>query len=396
VFAFFALDGIGFGAWAAYLPTYKASLGLTDSQLGVALFALVIGSLVSMPATGRLLSRKNSRPVVLAGASAFSLTIPLVATAAVGFGSMGLFTTAALLFGATKGVIDVSANALALAVERRGEVPLLSTCHGGWSLGVLGGASATALALRLDLAPTVAATAIAAGLLALVYAAARRLPQGDAPAETPGGGHSIRPRGRLVPLAALAFLGLFCEGAMGDWATIFLADVVGASPSAAALGFAGYSSIMMCGRFAGDRLTGRLGSARLLAVSGASVALGLAFAIARRDYPSTVAGFGLVGFGVSNMVPILFRSAGRGADPGAAIASVSTVGYLGFLIGPPLIGALSGAVGLASALGVVVLFGLTIAASARFVDDRRQPLLPVSLAKSLDERRFHVQSEPNL
>ncbi|AMV39077.1 Inner membrane protein YbjJ [Planctomyces sp. SH-PL62] len=394
VFAFFALDGIGFGSWATYLPTYKERLGLSDGQLGIALFALVVGSLASMPATGRALAYRSSRTVVLAGSTAFCCTIPLVALAAATLESMPLFTLAALLFGATKGVIDVSANAHAIAVEREGGVPLLSTCHGGWSLGVLGGATLVAIGLKAGTPPPIVTLLIAAGLLGLVATASRSLPKVEPPDVAAGPPSSMRPRGRLVPLAMLAFLALFCEGAMGDWATIFLVDEVHATGSAAAMGFAAYSLVMMCGRFAGDRLVARFGPVSLLALSGLSVAFGLGFTLLLRRYSAAVAGFALVGLGVSNMVPLLFRSAGRGPDSGAAIASVSTVGYLGFLIGPPLIGALSQAAGLSFALSIVVVFGLTIAASSRFVDQRPRSKSSDSNQLS-NERPVHVQPESN-
>jgi hypothetical protein len=222
-------------------------------------------------------------------------------------------------------------------------------------------------ALKIGMAPVLAASLIAACMLAIVATASGVLADHTPRrfADRPTG--SVWPTGRLIPLAGLAFLGLFCEGAMGDWATIFLADVVRASAPAAAMGFAAYSTVMMCGRFAGDVFVARLGPAGLLAASGLSVALGLGSALSFRTYGTAVLGFALVGLGVSNMVPVLFRSAGRDGDSGAAIASVSIVGYLGFLIGPPLIGALSQSIGLPAALSMVILFGLTIAAGARLV-----------------------------
>lgn len=390
-FSLFALDGVGFGSWAAYLPTYKGRLGLTDGQLGMALFALVIGSLASMPAAGRALSGRSTRSVTLLGCTTFSLSIPVVAFAAMTIGTMPAFVLAALLFGATKGIIDVAANAHAIGVERDGAGPLLSTCHGGWSLGVLIGATLVAAALKIGAPPLLTATLIAGGLLGVTAAAARALVDYEpAAAATGRASGSVWPRGRLIPLAALGFLGLFCEGAMGDWATIFLADVVRASASAAALGFAAYSLVMMCGRFAGDRFVARLGPPRVLAASGLSIAAGLGLAIAFRTYPATALGFAMVGLGVSNMVPILFRSAGRGPDSGAAIASVSMVGYLGFLAGPPLIGALSQSVGLPTALWLVVFSGLAVAAGSRFVGDGSGTDLDSS--KTLEERIHACES----
>lgn len=386
-FSLFALDGVGFGSWAAYLPAYKARLGLSDGRLGVALFALVVGSLISMPAAGRALASRSTRAVTLVGCVSFCLTIPAVAFAAMVLGTMPAFVLAAFLFGATKGIIDVAANAHAIGVERDGAGPLLSTCHGGWSLGVLTGATIVAGALRIGAPPVLAATLIAAGLLGVTAAASRSLTEHGSVAAAGRPARSVWPRGRLIPLAGLAFLGLFCEGAMGDWAAIFLTDVARSSASAAAFGFAAYSLVMMCGRFGGDRFVARLGPARVLAVSGSSIAAGLGAALAVRTYPAAVLGFALVGLGVSNMVPILFRSAGRGGDSGAAIASVSTVGYLGFLAGPPLIGALSQSVGLPAALSLVVLSGLAVAAGSRFVGDG--PESESNSSKTLEER-IHV------
>ncbi len=135
-------------------------------------------------------------------------------------------------------------------------------------------------------------------------------------------------------------------------------------------------------------------TALLLAASGLSVALGLGLALVSRTYGAAVLGFALVGFGVSNMVPILFRSAGRGGDSGAAIASVSIVGYFGFLVGPPLIGAFSQSVGLSTALSLVILFGLTIAAGARLVGGKTKS--EIDLSKNPQERTIHVQCEPTL
>ncbi|WP_337173224.1 MFS transporter [Paludisphaera sp.] len=382
-FALFALDGVGFGSWAAYLPTYKSALGLSDGGLGVALFAVVVGSLLSMPATGRALSRRSTRAATLVGCASFCLSIPLVTVAATIVGTMWAFVLAAFVFGATKGIIDVAANAHAIGAEDDGGGPLLSTCHGGWSLGVLIGASLVAGALKVGMPPLLAITLIALGLLGVTAATSRALVARRPTPAVGGARRSVWPRGRLVPLAALAFLGLFCEGAMGDWAAIFLADVSRSSASAAAFGFAAYSLVMMCGRFGGDRLVSRLGPPRVLALSGLSVAAGLGSALILRAYPAAVAGFALVGLGVSNVVPILFRSAGRDGDSGAAIASVSIVGYLGLLAGPPLIGALSQWAGLPAALSLVVLTGLAVAAGSRFVDDRNATVLDTS--KTLEE-----------
>jgi MFS family permease len=364
------VDGIGFGMWAAFLPTFKTKLALSDSGLSIPLFAMVTGSLVSMPVAGRFVGLRGSRGVVLVSAIGYCGILPLLALAASFPGGVAFFTLAALGYGAAKGALDVSANAQAIEVERAGGRPIVSACHGSWSLGLLCGSTSTAICLELRLPPPTAMLLVGLSLLGVVWIAGCHLRTEDQVDATTARQATIWPRGRLIPIAVLAFFALFCEGAMGDWGAVYLAGEVGVTASSAALGYAGYALAMTVGRFAGDGLVARLGPATLLRASALFVAAGLGAALALRTYPAALIGFALVGLGLANMVPILFRSAGRDRGAGGAIASVSTVGYLGFLIGPPVIGALSEVVGLSLALAVVVAFGLAIAGSARFAAER--------------------------
>ncbi len=364
----FAVDGLGFGPWAAHLPTFKDSLRLSDGGLSVPLFAMVIGSLVAMPVAGRLIPRHGSRRVLLVAAFLYAMIVPLIALAVVVGGGLPLFTAAAFLYGAIKGTIDVSANAQAVGVEREAARPILSSCHGCWSLGSLAGAGGAAVALRLGSPPLLTMGLASVVLLALTIASAPHLRTGDdAEAAAPDGsprGASIWPKGRLLPLGLLAFLGLFCEGSVADWSAVYLAGTLGVSAASAAVGFTSYMTAMTLARFLGDRLTQRLGPAAVLRGGGLLVAIGLGLALAGRTLPAAMIGFAMVGVGLANAVPVIFRSAGSGADPGGAIASVSTIGYLGFLAGPPVIGVLSEAMGLPVALLLVVAFGLAIAIAA--------------------------------
>lgn len=365
VLAMFAVDGFGFGIWAAHLPSFKAGLRLSDGGLSLPLFAMVAGSLVAMPLAGRLIAREGSRGVVLASACLYCLAIPLLAFSAwLGWG-LAPFSLAAFGFGAAKGALDVSANSQAVAIERDGPRPIVSGCHGCWSLGSLLGAGTAALALRSALAPTVTMLVSGVTLLVVVLASAGGLRSGDR-VETPSGGPkgSIWPSGRLMLLGVLAFLAMFCEGAVGDWSAVYLAGPVGVSPASAAFGFAVYMVAMTLARFSGDRLVAAFGPATLLRAGGLLVAAGLALALASRTFPAALVGFGLAGLGLANAVPVLFRSAGKERDAGGAIAAVSTVGYLGFLAGPPMIGMLSEALGLSVALLVVVAFGVLVSLGA--------------------------------
>jgi MFS family permease len=372
----FAVDGIGFGVWAAHLPEFKTSLHLSDGGLSVPLFAAVIGSLIAMPAAGQAIARVGSRRIVIAAACLYCLTLPLVATSVLVNWGLIPFTLAAFAFGAFKGAVDVSINAQAVAVERDGPKPIVSTCHGFWSLGSLTGAGLAALALKLGLAPIVTMSLVCLLLFTITRVAASHLRPDDATAEESSASRgSVWPKGRLASLGVLAFLGMFCEGAVADWSAVYLAGPVGVAPAAAALGFVAYMTMMTLTRFAGDRLVAKVGPTDLLRAGGLFVAIGLGGALALRTFPAAILGFGLVGIGLANAVPVIFRSAGKEQEPGSAIAAVSTIGYLGFLAGPPMIGVLSEVVGLSQALIVVVAFGLTVALGAGIASgDGDEPL----------------------
>ena len=376
VLAMFAVDGIGFGTWAAHLPTFKSGLGLSDGGLSVPLFAMVAGSLVAMPVAGGIISRKGSRGVVLAAACLYCGMLPLIALSARSGWGMVPFALAALIFGAAKGALDVSANSQAVAAERDGPRPIVSSCHGCWSLGSLLGSGTAAFALRSAFPPTLTLLAVGVVLLVVTLSSAGDLRTGDRVEPGSGSRASLWPTGRLVPLAVLAFLALFCEGAVGDWSAVYLAGPVGVTPASAAFGFAVYMTAMTLARFAGDKLVATFGPAGLLRAGGLLVAAGLGGAIAFRTFPAALVGFGLVGMGLANAVPVIFRSAGKEYDPGGAIAAVSTVGYLGFLAGPPMIGVLSEALGLPVALLVVVAFGVMVALGARIAGGRRESEYP--------------------
>jgi MFS family permease len=167
----------------------------------------------------------------------------------------------------------------------------------------------------------------------------------------------------------MAFCVLLGEGAMADWSAVYLREGVGTGPGLGAAGYAAFSLAMAAGRLAGDGLAARLGSQRLVRLGGALAAMGLGLALVQGGLWATLAGFGLVGAGFSIVFPNLLSAAGRSRDQsaGAAIAALSTVGYTGFMAGPPLIGFAAEWVSLRGALGLIVLCGAAIAGLARAI-----------------------------
>jgi MFS family permease len=362
----FAVSGAAFANWAARIPAVKSNLGLSTGELGIALLGPAIGSLVAMPLAGVLMVRHGSRVVTRATLVLFCLTLPLPALAP----SLPSLLAALVLLGVGSGALDVAMNAQAVAVEQRYGRPLMAGFHGIWSLGSLAGALAGGAAAAVGLAPL--PHLIAAGALLLVVGA------GATSWLLPASADRASRRGRLLAwptralalLGVIAFCGLLCEGAAYDWSAVYLRDSLGASEGLAVSGYVAFTLTMTAGRLTGDAVRARVGSRRLLGGAAALAAVGLGAALALAQPVAAVAGFALLGVGLSCLVPIVFSDAAllRGGLPsGAAIASVATVGYLGFIAGPPLIGALGELLSLPAALGVVVALTALVAIISRLL-----------------------------
>lgn len=363
--AVFFLNGVGMANWVVRIPAVQERLGLGTGRLGLGLLGVAAGALVAMPLAGRLVARHGSRPVTRVSALLFAGALALPALAP----SFALLAAALVVLGAANGALDVAMNAQAVAVEREYERryarPIMASFHALFSFGGLAGAAAGGLLAAHGVgAPAhLAWTALAVGM-AITGAAARMLPA--AADAAPDGPAFARPTRALAALGVVAFCVLFGEGAMADWSAVYLRDVTGAGPGLAAAGYATFSLAMASGRAVGDGLTVRLGAARLVRLGGLLAALGLAVALLVAQPWAAVAGFGAVGAGLSIVFPTVLTAAGRlpGGAPSAAIAAVSTVGYTGFLAGPPVIGLVAEVVSLRGGLALVVVMGAVIAALA--------------------------------
>ncbi|PYO02345.1 MAG: MFS transporter, partial [Candidatus Rokuibacteriota bacterium] len=236
------------------------------------------------------------------------------------------------------------------------------------SLGGLAGAAVAGLIAFAGIGAMshVAATALVGGAVVLIALRALVVVRPSPSAAF------ARPTRELLGLGVLALCALLAEGAMADWSAVYLMDARGASQGAAAAGFAAFSLAMAAGRFGGDRVALRFGALNLLRMSGGLAAVGLFLALMVREPLIAIAGLGLVGLGVANLIPVLFSAAGRanGVAPGPALAAVATTGYVGFLAGPPLIGIAAELTGLPAALGIVVLACVGVAVAAGVAGDR--------------------------
>jgi HAD superfamily hydrolase (TIGR01509 family) len=356
----FLINGFVTASWVAHVPRQTVALEASPGSLGLALLCMALGSVLGMVAAPWVIGRCGAaRGAWLAGA-AFALLVPFPLLA----GSVPALALALLVFGVAHGLMDVTMNVAAAACERSLGRPAMSSFHGWFSVGMVAGVAGGVGALAVGFRPAGhAATVIG---LAAAFLLASRPQQGWAfrPADaTPAPLSSLGLR--AVVLAGLAFVCLFLEGAMADWAGL-LAAAFGASPVAAPLAYVAFTAAWAGGRFVGDRLTAAVGDAAVVLAGGlfAAIGVGLGLWVAR---PTAVAaGCAIVGLGLANAVPILFRAA-AGADPsgrGAGLVLVTGVGYAGFLIGPPLVGFTAEAIGLPRAMLLVVAGGLLLASGA--------------------------------
>jgi MFS family permease len=359
----FLVDGAGFGTWAAHVPVFKQFLHIENGSLTFVLISVIVGAIISMPVTGQLIARYGSRRVIRNAAISYVLMIGLLAQAS----SFWLLVIFAGLFGAAKGAFDISVNAQAMAVEKHYGRSSMSFFQGCWSAGGLLGAGAAALMLqrqgtvRSDLSFT-------AGVLGLCCILT--LPMLVDEAVRPRAASKfVWPNAALLRIAVLASFGLLAEGAIADWASVYLHSDVGVTLPLAAAGYAAYAIAMAAARFSGDWLAQRVSGKNILHGSGLLTAAGLGCTLGSHSWWPAVFGLMLAGAGVANIVPVIWSVAGRDTRMGAgpALSATATIGYCGFLTGPPIIGSLAVMIGLRQAMGVIVLCGIIVAVGPIFL-----------------------------
>lgn len=350
--AVFFICGIGHGTWAPRLAELKAQVGASDGQLGMALLMIGLGALIAMPLTGILIGRLGSRRVSFAMALAHGLVFPLQAFA----WNWMVLGGAMLLYGLAVSSLDVAMNVQATEIERRHGRPIMSSFHGVYSVGDMAGALLTGLAASMLLG-LVSHFFLAALVMLLAGVGGCYVMIADQTAEPSAGPTFALPKGALIAIGLIAFAGLVAEGSVGDWSAIYLREHLSADTETAAIALTVFALAMAVMRFLGDRLVDRFGPFAILQSSGLLAATGLTIALLAPSPTIAIFGYGVSGLGIAVLFPVTLSIAPRfsGLSPGASVAAVATLGYGGFLIGPPLIGLLADQVGLPPALGVVVL-----------------------------------------
>ncbi len=366
---FFA-NGALLASWFAHIPWVKERLDISEASLGGALLAMALGALVALQGTGRLCERFGSRRITLVALFLVAVLLPAPLRAE----SMTALVAILFAFGIANGALDVSMNAHGAAVEAKSGVLIMSKVHGYFSIGGLVGSAGAWFALTWGLSPHVHTGSVAAGFIVLAAGLGRwLLPATDdimgqevADNEADDAAARTRSRGVLLILGGLACIALLIEGAMADWSAVYLRQYHDAAHATAALGFAAFSALMAFARLMGDGLVHRFGQ-RWLLRGGATIAF-LGFVLALSPVPTAVAvvGFAVIGLGLSNVIPLLFRASAQlpGISAGVGIARVASVGYMGMLAGPPLIGFVADWSSLRLALATVAVMITAIVAFA--------------------------------
>ena len=316
-----------------------------------------------MPVIGRVFHRFDSSAIAWKSQICYAVMLSLLPWTR----SLAWLAGGTFIFGLCRGTVDVSTNTQAIVTERAYGSAVMSSAARVLEFGGLIGAGFSSLLLRQHASARQDLAAAAIAMMVTTLVSRRYLLADDAPVDAPAG-WTLIPRS-LWALAGVAFLSLFIEGSIGDWGTVYLRSTLHVSAATAATGFAAFSLSMMTGCFVGDYLNMKIGPTNLLRISGALVAAGVGFALIGTTYAAAMIGLLIAGFGLSNMIALIFGAAARRSPGGvgAAIAAASSVGYLGFLVGPPVIGSLAGVVGLRLALALVVVAGAVISLSARKV-----------------------------
>jgi MFS family permease len=361
------VHGLIVSTWVSRIPAIQSGLHLANGVLGLTLLASALGAVSTIPIAGWSVTRYGSKKVTTVASIAFCLSIllPALATNAVSL------ACALFVWGALAAAMDVSMNAQGVEVEKAMGNPTMSRFHGMFSLGGMLGAGAGGMvaARGITTLPHFAISGFANALV-VVAISGLLLDTHVAPAGTE---HRL-PFRKIPPvllaLSAIGFCILLAEGAIADWTAVYLRQVLHAGPGTAAAGYAVFSAAMAIFRFLGDAVTARLGPLRTLRAGSLVAAAGLLTALCALSASWSLPGFALAGAGFSVIIPLVFGSGGRveGISPGAGIATVTGIGYAGFIVGPPAIGFASQLVTLRYALGIVVACCLISALLARSVE----------------------------
>ncbi len=358
VSVFFFCQGICFASWASRIPDIKTTLHLSEAALGSILLALPAGQLTMMPFSGKLVTRFGSKYVLRLAAVGYALTLILIGSTTASWQlALSLY-----LFGLTGNLCNISVNTQAVNAEHLFGRSILASFHGVWSAAGFTGAMVGLFMMRLELLPMYHFMIVASVVITLNLSFQKKLIITPVSRTASSFKRFQFPKGLLLQLGLIAFCCLSAEGCMFDWSGVYFKEVVKVKGELVSLGYASFMIMMATGRFTGDKLAERFGRKKMVQLSGVLIFSGMMIAVLLPNIIFSTIGFMIVGFGVSSIIPLVYSTAGKVKDvaSGIAIATVSGVGFLGFLMGPPLIGYIAELAGLRASFAVIAVLGLVI------------------------------------
>jgi MFS family permease len=357
---FFFGMGFSFATWASRIPDIKSMLHLSEAALGTLLFALPIGQLVAMPFSGKLVTRYGSWITTLLGLLLYAGCLPLIGLAQVQW----QLAASLFLFGLTGNVCNIAVNTQGVQTQHYFSKPIMGSFHGSWSLAGFFGALVGLGMLAFHLAPLPHFCIAFSFVVLIVLTNAKYLItiRPKTVAGTSKYSFFKNPDKTLLLLGVICFFGMSSEGIMFDWSGVYFKEIIKAPGALVALGYTTFMISMALGRFLSDLLVARYGTRKVLIVSGFVITAGLYTAVLFPFLAPCTVAFMLVGLGVSNVVPIIFNAAGRQdkVPTGIALTVVSSISFLGFLMGPPLIGYIAEVTSLRYSFAFIGLFGVVI------------------------------------
>lgn len=350
--------------WGVHVPSIKAHYVLDERLLAGALFATSVGSLLALLLAGRLIGRLGARKATVLAGWAFCLALAL----ALLLPSVWVLGLVMVVFGAGQSVFDVAINTEGTALESMSGRAVLSGFHGMFSLGGMLGAGAAAAMLRAGVAPPVQLAGGAACVAVALFASSRGMLDVHPVSDTPQA-HFAWPRGALLVIGLLTFLGMLAEGVMYSWSVLYVQQELHQPQQRAALAYVAFAGATALMRFAGDWVRARVAERTMLLAGPLLTAAAMSLVLLIAQPWMAMIGFALVGVGLATIVPILYNAATRipGVSRAAAIASVSSIGYVGFMVGPPIIGGLAHATSLTVAMATQIVATVVLAIGSRAI-----------------------------
>jgi MFS family permease len=375
--------GLCFASWASRIPDIKSLLHLNDGMLGSILFALPVGQFLMMPFSGKLVTRFGSQRTILFALPLYSICLSNLGLVKAGWQlALGLF-----LFGLAGNLCNISINTQGVAAERLYGRPIMASFHGGWSLAGFTGALIGLIMINFKVPPYWHFLTVILIVWIIFWINHPFLIKVKSGVNKDEPRHKFfsRPDNILLQLGIIGFCSMASEGAMFDWSGVYFKDVVKAPSSLVILGYTSFMIMMATGRFVADYMITKIGRKRLLQICGVMISTGLFTSVLFPYLISCTIAFMLVGLGVSSIVPTVYSAAGRHSKvpAGIALATVSSVSFLGFLMGPPLIGYISQIAGLRYSFAVIGIFGMGISLLVSRIK-ALQDIQPVVLEQEAD------------